>query len=82
MTTYNEKRFLLPDSISSCAHYHIKVYDSGDYRIRIHDCNAGIRLRGSLSTPVGLDEAMKKASVLAQGLTAFIRFLERLKGDR
>jgi hypothetical protein len=51
MKTYNDKAFLLPDSINSCASYHAKVFEDGKYIFRIHDCLTGIRLTGDLNTP-------------------------------
>jgi hypothetical protein len=75
MKTYNEKAFLLPDSINSMAGYHGKIYETGEYRFRIHDCITGICLRGNLNTSEGISEAYNKVEALIEGLTGFKEFI-------
>ena len=75
MNTYNDKAFLLPDSINSCDSYHAKVLPNKEYMFHIHDCNGGIRLRGDLSTPEGVDEAFDKVEALIKGLVGFQNYI-------
>ncbi|KAA6303176.1 MAG: hypothetical protein EZS26_000779 [Candidatus Ordinivivax streblomastigis] len=73
--TYNKKAFLLPNSINSMAGYHGKVYETGEYRFRIHDCITGVCLRGNLNTPEDVTEAYNKAEALIEGLQGFKDFV-------
>jgi len=73
--TYNEKAFLLPDSINSCALYHAKVFADGRYLFRIHDCVTGIRLKGELNTEDGRQDALEKVTELMLGLERFRNFI-------
>ena len=75
--TYNKKEFLLPESINSCASYHAKVFENGEYMFRIHDCITGIRLRGDLNTPIGIEEAKGKVKALISGLKDFENYLHK-----
>ena len=76
METYNDKSFLLPDSINSMAAYHAKVYEDGTYRFRIHDCITGVCFRGDLKTKEGVTEAYSKATQLIIGLEGFRDFVK------
>ena len=69
--TYNKKGFLLPNSINSCASFHAKIFQSGEYMFRIHDCNTGIRLRGNLNSQEAIQEAKEKIRSLIDGLKKF-----------
>ena len=71
MKEYNDKAFLLPGSINSCALYHAKILENGEYMFRIHDCITGIRLRGELNTDKGLEDAIEKTITLIEGLEKF-----------
>jgi hypothetical protein len=75
MKTYDEKQFLLPDSINSCASYHGKIYETGEYRFRIHDCITGICLRGKLDTREEIIEALRKLETLITGAKQFQDFI-------
>jgi hypothetical protein len=74
--TYNEKAFLLPDSIRSAAMYHAKIMADGEYMFRIHDCVGGIRLRGDITDPDQVKEAIAKLRCLAKGATDFADFID------
>ena len=75
MPTYNDKKFLLPNSINSCSLYHAKIEENGEYRFRIHDCIGAIRLHGDLNTEEGRNEAFEKLNVLITGLKDFQDFI-------
>jgi hypothetical protein len=77
ITIYNKKAFLLPDSIRSAAMYHAKVMDNGEYMFRIHDCNTGIRLRGDLTDPEQVTEAIEKLENLGWAAIEFANFIKR-----
>lgn len=77
--SYNEKGFLLPESIRSCASYHAKIMDSGEYLFRIHDCIGGIRLRGDLNSSVEVDEAVEKLETLAAAAQRFANHIKSIK---
>jgi hypothetical protein len=74
--TYNKKGFLLPDSILSAAMFHAKILPTGEYMFRIHDCNDGIRLRGDITDPEQVVEAIEKLRVLAAAALEFASFIE------
>jgi hypothetical protein len=76
ITTYNKKAFLLPDSIRSAAIYHAKIMENGEYLFRIHDCNTGVRLRGELTDPEQVTEAIEKLRCLAEAADKFADFIE------
>jgi hypothetical protein len=76
IVTYNKKGFLSPDSILSMAAYHAKVMENGEYMFRIHDCNGGVRLRGNITDPEQVTEAIKKLRCLAQAANKFADFIE------
>ena len=76
ITTYNKKEFLLPGSIRSAAIYHAKVMDTGEYMFRIHDCNTGVRLRGFVTNPEEVTEAVQKLRCLAGAALEFADFIE------
>lgn len=69
--TYNKKSFLLPDSINSAAMYHAKLFPSGEYMFRIHDCITGIRLRGELKEQQDFVDAEEKLRALADACNQF-----------
>ncbi len=73
--TYNEKTFLIPDSINTCAFFFAKIYPDGTYRFRIHDCNTGICLRGDLNDKTQVIEAVDKLTKLANGASDFAKFI-------
>jgi hypothetical protein len=72
---YNQKAFLLPDSIRSAAMYHAKIMADGEYMFRIHDCNDGIRLRGDITDPEQIKEAVTKLRCLARAADDFADFI-------
>lgn len=74
--TYNEKGFLLPDSMNSMSSFHGKVNPDGTYRFSIHDCHTSIRLRGDLNTLEGVQEAVAKVETLEGALRRFRAFIE------
>lgn len=74
---YNEKGFLLPDSLLSMSGYHAKLFPDGSYIFRIHDCQNGIRLRGELNTLEGVREAIGKVAALESALSRFRQHLEK-----
>lgn len=74
---YNQKDFLLPESIRSCASYHAKILPSGEYLFRIHDCINGIRLRGDLNDPKQIAEAVEKLRSLSEAATKFADFIQQ-----
>ncbi len=76
MTTYNQKQFLLPDSINSAAMYHALVEESGIYRFRIHDCRSAVRLHGDLTDPVQVGEAIEKLRRLSMAAGDFADFIK------
>ena len=73
---YNQKAFLLPESILSCASYHAKILPTGEYMFRIPDCITGIRLRGDLNDQAQLKEAVEKLRTLADAAEKFAAFIE------
>ena len=72
---YNEKGFLLPESIRSCASFHAKILPTGEYLFRIHDCITGIRLRGDLNNPEECEEAYYKLMKLSKETEDFANFI-------
>jgi len=79
---YNEKEFLIKDSILACSMYHVKMYPNGEYKFRIHDCNTGIRLRGNLLRDKnGVKEAKEKFKKLREGIEKFEAYLNTLDED-
>ncbi len=74
--TYNKKGFLVPDSIRSTACYHAKILPTGEYMFRIHDCITGIRLRGDITDPQEVPEAVEKLRCLAAAASEFADFIE------
>ncbi len=68
--------FLLPDSIRSAAIYHAKIMEDGEYMFRIHDCNGGVRLRGNITDPEQVTEAIDKLRCLARAANEFADFIE------
>lgn len=64
--SYNEKGFVLPESIRSCASYHAKIMDSGEYLFRIHDS-------------VEVDEAVEKLETLAAAAQRFANHIKSIK---
>ena len=74
--TYNRKGFLVPDSIRSTACYHAKILPTGEYMFRIHDCITGIRLRGDITDPQEVPEAIEKLRHLAAAASEFADFIE------
>lgn len=76
---YNEKKFLVEDSILSASMYQAKMYEDGEYKFRIHDCIGGIRLRGNiLKEEKGLEEAKAKFKTLREGIERFEAYLNTL----
>jgi len=73
---YNEKGFLLPESINSCASFHAKIMPTGEYMFRIHDCINGVRLRGDLNIEPQIHEAVEKLNNLAVAATNFAEFIK------
>lgn len=80
-TPYNKKAFLLPDSISSAAMYHAKIFEDGRYIFRIHDCITGIRLTGDLYKEQDFVDASKKAEVLSLALAEFSFHINKLRDE-
>ena len=74
--TYNEKGFLAPESIRSCASFHAKILPTGEYMFRIHDCITGIRLRGDLNNIDEAKEAYYKLMKLSKETEDFANFIE------
>lgn len=74
---YNEKGFLLPESIKSMAAWHAKIMPDGKYMFRIHDCVTGIRLQGDLNNPEDVLEAMNKLNALASAAQCFSNFIHK-----
>ncbi len=74
--SYNKKGFLVPDSIRSTACYHAKILPTGEYMFRIHDCITGIRLRGDITDPQEVPEAVEKLRRLAAAASEFADFIE------
>lgn len=63
---YNEKEFLLPESIRSMAAVHGKIFRDGRFVFRIHDCNTGVKLVNDLTKPAEVAEAIEKLRTLAK----------------
>ena len=74
--TYNRKAFLLPNSIKSAAMFHAKIFEDGNYMLRIHDCVTGIRLRGDLNNQNDVQEAKEKLLALENGIKEFRCWIE------
>ena len=77
--TYNKKAFLLPESINSAAMYHAKLFPSGEYIFRIHDCITGIRLRGELKEEQDFIDAEQKLIALSNACVAFSVHIAELR---
>lgn len=77
IVTYNEKGFLLPNSIKSMAAYHAKIMVDGKYLFRLHDCLGGIRLQGDLTDPGDVPEAIDKLRSLAKAANDFANHIEK-----
>ena len=73
---YNNKGFLLPDSIKSMAAYHAKIMPDGKYLFRLHDCISGVRLIGDLNDPVDVEESISKLEVLSEAAKNFADFIK------
>jgi metal-responsive CopG/Arc/MetJ family transcriptional regulator len=74
--TYNKKGFLVPDSIRSTACYRAKILSTGEYMFSIHDCITGVRLRGDITDPQEVAEAIEKLRRLAAAASRFADFIE------
>jgi hypothetical protein len=79
---YNEKGFLLPESINSCASFHAKIMPTGEYMFRVHDCINGIRLRGDLNDESQRMEAIEKLNTLAIAAMNFAAFIRANYTDK
>lgn len=66
--TFNQKKFLLPDSSNSMACYHAKIMEDGIMKLTIHDCKGSIQLHNDLTNPEEVPEAIKKLESLIKGL--------------
>ena len=75
MATYNEKKFLLPDSHRSMASYHAKVMEDGIMKLTMHDCKGSIQLHNDLNDPTQIPEAMAKLNALADGIIQLQNFI-------
>lgn len=76
ITTYNEKGFLLPDSINSVACYHAKIKPDGVYMFRLHDCNTGAKLIGTVTNDTDIREAIDKLRCLEVASGNMANFIE------
>ncbi len=74
--TYNEKKFLLPDSPRSMATYHAKVMEDGIMKLTIHDCKGSIQLHNNLNNHEEITESLEKLTTLANGILELIGFIE------
>lgn len=73
--TYNEKKFLLPDSPRTMACYHAKVMEDGIMKLTIHDCKGSIQFHNNLNNPEEAEEAICKLANLVDGLGGLIKFI-------
>ena len=69
--TYNQKRFLVPNSIRSMAVIFTKIHKDGTAIIRISDCNRTIKLWNNLNEPEEVHEMMTKIETLQIELEKF-----------
>jgi hypothetical protein len=79
ITEYNKKAFLLPDSINSAAMFHAKLFKTGEYIFRIHDCITGIRLRGELKDQLDFVEAEMKLKALSDACLEFAIHIAKMR---
>ena len=75
MQTYNKKKFLAPDSASSMAAYHTKIYDDGIAVLRISDCNHTIKIWNDFTIPEQVLEMHKKMLALSDGIIEYADFI-------
>ena len=69
--TINNKEFLAKTSLKSSANIHTKLYPTGEYQIRINDCNGGAKIWGNLFDEVDREEFIEKIDTLISHLTEF-----------
>lgn len=62
--TYNSKKFLAPESITSMAAIHCKIKKCGEITIRISDCNNSIKLWNKLENKSEISEFLQKMDSL------------------
>lgn len=68
---YQKKKFLVVESMSSMASIHCKIKESGEYQIRIADCNRTIKLWGDLNSEQDCKEVFEKINTLQTQLELF-----------
>lgn len=73
--TFNEKKFLLPESPRSMASYHAKVMEDGIMKLTIHDCKGSIQLHNDLNDPIQVTEAIDKLDALETGTINLKNFI-------
>jgi hypothetical protein len=77
ITTYNKKKFLLPESPRSMASMHGKVMEDSVMKLTIHDCKGSIQLWNDLKDPEQIKEAIDKLSELEKGASELRKHIEK-----
>ena len=75
--TFNEKKFLLPDSHRSMACYHSKIMEDNMMKITIHDCHKSIQFKNDLNNTEEIDEAIEKLTNLKNGIDDLILYIQQ-----
>lgn len=69
--TYNQKKFLAPESIRSMAAVHAKILSDGTAILRVSDCNTSVRIWNDFNSKEGKLEMIEKLDVLIEQLFEF-----------
>ncbi len=76
---YNDRQFLVPDSVKSCASYHAKVVNYQNetkLMFRLNDCNKGALIINDANSAEERKEMITKLRSIAKGASDFDDFLE------
>jgi pyridoxal biosynthesis lyase PdxS len=68
---FNLRNFLVQKSNKTMAAIHCKIKETGEYVVRISDCNKSIRLHGNLNDPEDVNEALEKVRTIRESLNVF-----------
>lgn len=69
--TYNQKKFLTPESIRSMAAVHAKILSDGTAILRVSDCNTSVRIWNDFNNKEEVKEMLLKVESLRDVLYDF-----------
>ena len=69
--TYNQKKFLAPESIRSMAAVHAKILSDGTAILRVSDCNTSVRIWNDFNNKEEIKEMLLKVESLRDALYDF-----------